>query len=69
MRFFSNFGCMIIFICFDYFWHQQDSKSLFKKGIGHVTSQCKWQVAKAFRLLRTGAGISAFRNQGCHECG
>ena len=65
MRFFSNLGCKIIFICFDYFWHQQYSKSLFKESIGHVTSQCKWQVAmaKAFRLLRTGAGISAFRNQ------
>ena len=31
MRFLSNFGRKIIFMCFDYFWHQQDSKSLFKE--------------------------------------
>ena len=38
MRFLSNFGCNIIFMCFVNFWHQQDSNSLFKKSIGHVTS-------------------------------
>ena len=38
MRFLSNFGCKIIFMCFDYFWHQQGSKSMFKGSIGHVTS-------------------------------
>ena len=38
MRFLSNFGRKIIFMCFDYFWHQQDSKSLFKESIGHATS-------------------------------
>ena len=38
MRFLSNFGCKIIFICSVMFWHQQDSSSLFKGSIGHVTS-------------------------------
>ena len=31
MRFLSNFGCSVNF------WHQQDSKSLFKGSIDHVT--------------------------------
>ena len=26
------------------FWHQQDSNSLFKGSIGHVTSWCKWPI-------------------------
>ena len=38
MRFLSNFGCKIIFVCSNNFWHQQDSNSLFKESIGHVTS-------------------------------
>ena len=38
VRFLSNFGCKIIFMCSDNFWHQQDSNSLFKGSIGHVTS-------------------------------
>ena len=38
MRFLSNFGCEIIFMCSVNFWHRQDSNSLFKGGIGHVTS-------------------------------
>ena len=33
----SNFGCKIIFICSVNFWHEQDSNSLFKGSIGHVT--------------------------------
>ena len=33
MRFLSNFGCEIIFMCFVNFWHQQDSNSLFKGSI------------------------------------
>ena len=37
MRFLSNFGCQIIFMRYVNFFHQQDSKSLFKGGIGHVT--------------------------------
>ena len=41
MRFLSNFGCTIIFMCSLNFWHQQDSNSLFKESIGHVTSWCK----------------------------
>ena len=41
MRFLSNFGCKIIFMCSVNFWHQQDSNSLFKGSIGHVTSYCK----------------------------
>ena len=35
--FLSNFGCKIIFTCFDNFWHEQHSKSLFKGSIGHMT--------------------------------
>ena len=38
MRFLSNFGCTIIFMCSVNFWHQQVSNSLFKGSIGHVTS-------------------------------
>ena len=38
MRFLSNFGCKIIFVCPVNFCHQQDSKSLFKGTIGRVTS-------------------------------
>ena len=37
MRFLSNFGCKTIFVCPVNFCHQQDSKSLFKGNIGHVT--------------------------------
>ena len=44
MRFLSNFGCKIIFMCSVNFWHQQDSNSLFKGSISHVTSQCKWPI-------------------------
>ena len=40
----SNFGCKIIFMCSVNFWQQQDSNSLFKGSIGHVTSECKWPV-------------------------
>ena len=36
MRFLSNLGCKIIFMCSNNFWHQQDSNSLFKGSIGHV---------------------------------
>ena len=36
--FLSNFGCEIIFVCSVNFWDQQDSSSLFKESIGHVTS-------------------------------
>ena len=39
MRFLSNFGCKIIFVCSNNFWHQQDSNSLFKGSIGHVNSR------------------------------
>ena len=45
MRFLSNFGCKIILMCSVNFWHQQDSNSLFKGSIGHVTSKCKWPIA------------------------
>ena len=31
-------------MCSVNFWHQQDSNSLLKGSIGHVTSQCKWPV-------------------------
>ena len=38
MHFLSNFGCNIIFVCANNFWHQQDSNSLFKGTMGHMTS-------------------------------
>ena len=38
MRFLANFSCEIIFMCSVNFLHQQDSSSLFKGSIGHVTS-------------------------------
>jgi len=38
MHFHSNFGCKIIFMGSVNFWHQQDSNTLFKESIGHVTS-------------------------------
>ena len=41
MRFLSNVGRKIIFIHSVNFWHQQDSNSLFKGSVGHVTSLCK----------------------------
>ena len=36
--FLSHLGCKIIFMCSVTFWHQQDSNSLFKGNLGHVTS-------------------------------
>ena len=50
MRFLSNFGCKIIFMCSVNFWHQQYSNSLFKRTIDHVTSWCKWPI-KLFVLF------------------
>ena len=47
----SNFGCKIIFMGFDYFWHQQHFKSLFKGTIGHVTSYCKWPIVYNKRVI------------------
>ena len=44
MRFLSNFRRKIIFIHSVNFWHQQDSNSLFKGSVGHVTSLCKWPI-------------------------
>jgi len=38
MRFLSNFGSKITFICSINFWRQQEYKSLFKGSIGHMTS-------------------------------
>ena len=38
IRFLSNVGCKIIFMCSVNFWHKQDYNSLFKGSIGHVTS-------------------------------
>ena len=45
MLFLSNFGSKIIFMRSVNFWHQQDSNSLFKESIGHVTTQCKWPIS------------------------
>ena len=33
MRFLSNFGCKIIFMCSVKFWHQQDSNSCLKEAL------------------------------------
>ena len=44
MRFLSNFGCKIIFMCSVNFWHQKDSNSSFKGSIGHLTSKCNWPI-------------------------
>ena len=44
MRFLSNFWYMMIFMRSVKFWHQQDSNSLFKGSIGHVTSRCRWPI-------------------------
>ena len=38
MRFLSSFGCKIIFMCSVNFWQHEDSNTLFKGSIGHVTS-------------------------------
>ena len=38
MLFLSNFGSKMNFMCSVNFWRQQDSNSLFKGSIGHVTS-------------------------------
>ena len=38
MRFLSNFGCKIIFICSVNLLQQQDSNSLLRGSIGHVTT-------------------------------
>ena len=46
MHFLSNFGCKLIFKCSVNFWRQQDSNSLFKGSIGHVTSECKWPIGQ-----------------------
>ena len=51
MRFLSNFGCKIMFMCFVNFGHQQDSNSLFKESTGHVTSYCKWPIVKSIRVF------------------
>ena len=44
MCFLSNFGCEIIFMCFDYFGHLRDSKSFCNGRIGHLTSWFKWPI-------------------------
>ena len=38
IRFLSNFGSKIIFLRYVNFCYQQESESLFKGSIGHVTS-------------------------------
>ena len=62
MRFLSNFGCKIIFVCSNDFWHQQDSNSLFK---GHWSRDLLVQVA--YWLTQTGFFLDlegTFCNQG-----
>ena len=50
MRFLSNFGSKITFMCSVNFWHQQEYNSLFKGSIGHVTSQCKRPIDETEKL-------------------
>ena len=57
MRFLSNFGCKIIFMCSVNFWHQQDSNSLFQGSIGHVTSYCEWPMKKFYQIA-FGKGLN-----------
>ena len=38
-------------MCSVNFWHQQDSNSLFKGSIGHVTSQSKWPIFKRTNFI------------------
>ena len=63
MRFLSNFGFKIIFMCSVNFWHQQDSNSLFKGSI--VTTIVKFQLTKqisrsyAFAMLQYFIQFSA----------
>ena len=45
MHFLSNFRCKITFMCSVNFWQQEDSNSLFKGSIGHLTSKCKWPIS------------------------
>ena len=54
-----NFGCRIIFMCSVNFWHQQDSHSLFKGSIGHVTS-CKWPIQRVLspRFISTWTAVT-----------
>ena len=54
MYFLSNFGYKIIFMCSVNFCHQQDSNSLCKGSIGHVTSYCKWPIVqtRSFAVLK-----------------
>ena len=64
MRFLSNFGCKIIFMCSVKFWHQQDFNSLFKGSIGCVTSQCKLsglfgELGLAHEKFASKPGLSA----------
>ena len=49
MRFLSNFGCKIIFMCSVNFWHQQESNSLFTGSIGHVTYSTYFSVSPQSR--------------------
>ena len=39
-------------MCSNNFWHQQDSNSLFKGSIGHVTSLCKWPISLCKSLTK-----------------
>ena len=54
----SNFGLKIIFMGFDYFWHQQHFKSLFKGTIGHLTSYCKWPIVYSKRVINNNKKVS-----------
>ena len=60
MRSISNFGCKIIFICSVDFWHQQDSNSLFRGSIGHVTSSCKWPIRPTQAVLANHGAIKDY---------
>ena len=57
MCFLSNFGCRITFMCSVNFWHQQDSKSLFKGSISHVTSPLRASGRPLYRVRPLRAPI------------
>ena len=43
-------------MCSVNFWHQQDSNTLFKGSIGHVTSSCKWPISAVSSPFPGGGG-------------
>ena len=57
MRFLSNFGFKMIFMCSNNFCHRQDSNLFFKGTIGHVTSECNRPISSCRINTRGRRGI------------